>query len=158
MEVKIKAREMVSLHGALMALMATEMPTKLSLYVAFNSNEVDPKWRRFEEQRLKLARSFAETDKSGRAIVKQDGTFDVGAKQEAFAVAFRDLQDMEIDLHVQMIDFGVLPSEMAPGVIKGLLPILKNISFDDAASAASPTPSEKDARRKKANGVGARNP
>lgn len=82
-------------------------PSKLTYAIAKNLKKLEEEVKLIENQRVKLAESYAEKDENGNAVIK-DGNFCLGENREAFSKEVHDFLQTEIEISLHKCTFDSL--------------------------------------------------
>lgn len=112
------------MHAALRQLQAddTPQPWRLAYAAARNLRLLDGVAAAFDAARVALINTHARRDADGQLAM--DGPNVVLAEPEAFAAAFRALQEHEEEVALHTVRATEMPAAMAVGVAAALLPMI----------------------------------
>ena len=135
---KMKTSDAIILAQAIgMAQMSGKFaPPKFGFALAINATALKSVTEAYDASRIALAKEHAAKDDMGEPVmIEENGSsrFEI-PDMAAFNAALKTVQDAEVEVSLMKISLDDFPQEIDPGLVMGLLPIVKAPGADKAAA------------------------
>lgn len=101
---KISNRKLVENNGLVRQVAQKQLPVKVSFTISRNTDHIDSVLKTYEKERQKLLDKYAEKDKKGKLVLKDDGIsakFKDDAAEAGWKKDIEALLDIESDISVR---------------------------------------------------------
>lgn len=125
MKLKItEARNLAAAIGAIQSL-GRPAPALFGFNLALNVKALGPLLEAFEASRQELLSRYGDKDEAGKRV-ERDGEVQFSADNRAgFERDLAKVLDSDVAVNLQPLPFDLLPGEIEPGLLAGLMPIIE---------------------------------
>jgi hypothetical protein len=138
MRLKIRdARNLAAAIGAIQA-MGRPAPALFGFNLALNIKALGPTLEAFEASRQELLTRFGDKDEAGKRVEIDGEVQFSGDNRAEFERVLGEVLKGEVSLNLQTLPFDLLPSEIEPGLLAGIMPIIEAPGAKPAADDNRP--------------------